>query len=104
MSNTDIALALLQMIALAIPPVAVLVKMLRKSDNIKWRTRQFSFLLAAGSILSFLGGEAAVLLYFFDNLNLPFLLRLAMVLILAALVPFALFMGVLYREHQLEYA
>lgn len=101
--SQQIALALLQMISLAIPPVAVLVKMLRKAENISWRTRQFSFILAAGSIVMFLAGEAAVLMYFRRNVQLDPLIQLSMVFILLALIPFALFMGVLYREQQLNF-
>lgn len=103
MSNA-IPLALLQMISLAIPPVAVLVKMLRKAENISWRTRQFSFALAGGSIVMFLCGEASVLVYFYNNVDLDPIIQIAMVFILLALVPFALFMFVLYREQKLNFA
>ncbi|GGL61673.1 hypothetical protein [Halocalculus aciditolerans] len=105
MSNDiTIALKLLQMISLAIPPVAVLVKMLRKAENISWQTRQFSFALAGGSIVMFLCGEAAVLVFFYQQVELSPIIQIAMVFIMLALVPFALFMFVLYREQQLNFA
>lgn len=103
MSSQDIALALLQLIALAIPPVAVLIKMLRRSDNISWELRRFSFGLALGSLLFFLSSEAFVLLYFMRSYELPITIQAALVLILAGLVPFAAFTGVLYKEHKMNF-
>lgn len=99
----DVALALLQLVALAVPPVAVLIKMLRHSDNISWTLRRVSFGLALGSLVFFLLAEAFVLTYLVRSFALPATIQSALVLILLGLVPFAAFTVVLYREHKLEF-
>lgn len=101
--ETQIALAVLQLIALAIPPVAVLLKMLRRSDNLKWRFRRASFALAISSMLLFITSGAAVLAFFYANYAVGLLIRLALAATVAGLVPFALFTGVLYKEHKQEF-
>lgn len=98
--SEDIALALLQLIALAVPPIAVLLQMLRESQNLEWQTRKFSFGLAITSIVSFLGAGAVTLLYFVQQHELGLLLRSGLILSVVGLVPFALFTGVLYVEHK----
>lgn len=98
--SQDIALGLLQLIALAIPPVAVLIQMLRKSENLQWRWRKLSFGLAILSVVSFIGTGIVVLLYFLSAFSLPPLLQAGFVLTVLGLLPFALFTGVLYREHR----
>lgn len=72
----NVALALLQLVALAIPPIAVLLQMLRKSENLKWRTRKFSFGLAIASIVSFIGAGIAALSYLASYVQVPWLLVL----------------------------
>jgi hypothetical protein len=102
--ETDIALGLLQLVALSIPPIAVLIKMLRKADDLTWRLRKLSFGLAIASVLSFIGTGAAVVTFLLSRAALPGSLVLAMVLAVVGLVPFALFTGVLYVEHRRSFA
>ena len=98
--GTNVALALLQLVALAIPPIAVLLQMLRKSENLKWQTRKFSFGLAIASIVSFIGAGIAALAYLVSYVQVPRLLVLGAGLAIIGLAPFAIFTGVLYREHK----
>jgi Flp pilus assembly protein TadB len=101
--ETDIALAVLQLIALAIPPVAVLIKMLRQSENLNWQFRRASFGLAISSMLLFITSGAAVLAFFYTNYAVGLLIQVALAATVAGLVPFALFTGVLYKEHKAEF-
>lgn len=101
--SQNVALALLQLVALAVPPVAVLLQMLRKSENLEWRTRKFSFGLAIASILSFIGAGVAALLYLVTQFEVATLLVMGMGLAVVGLVPFAAFTAVLYREHRLSF-
>ncbi|WP_227378347.1 hypothetical protein [Haladaptatus halobius] len=101
--NTNIALAVLQLLALAIPPIAVLIKMLRQSENLPWRYRQVSFALALSSIVLFLASGGAVLVYLLLNVRLSPLLMLALAFTVLGLVPFALFTGILYKEHKMTF-
>lgn len=100
MSAEDIAITLLQLIALSIPPIAVLIQMLRKSENLPWRTRKFSFGLAIVSVLSFIGSGIVTIGFFLSRFNLPVFLQTGLILAVVGLIPFALFTGVLYREHK----
>lgn len=96
----EIALILLQLVALAIPPVTIMLRMLRRSENIEWKTRRFSFVLASGSILLYIGAGIAVLAYLLSAFALPTLLQVALVATILGLLPFALFTGIVYREHR----
>lgn len=98
--SQDIALGLLQLVALAIPPVAVLIQMLRRSENLAWKWRRLSFGLAILSVVSFIGTGVAVLGYFITAVAVPPMLALGFGLTVLGLVPFALFTGVLYKEHR----
>lgn len=104
MVSNDIALSLLQLVALTIPPIAVLIQMLRRSENLSWKWRKLSFGLAITSVVSFIGTGIIVLVYFASTTGLPELLKVGIALTVAGLVPFALFTGVLYREHKAEFA
>lgn len=101
--NTNLASSLLELVALAIPPVAVLIRMLRHSDNIEWRTRKWSFALAAGSVVFFLLAAGTLAIHLVLTYSLPTTLEIALTLTVLGLVPFAAFMGVLYREQRLEF-
>ncbi|MFD1512787.1 hypothetical protein [Halomarina rubra] len=102
--ETDIALGLLQLVALSIPPIAVLIKMLRAADDLTWRLRKLSFGLAITSVISFIGTGAAVVVFLLGQAALPASLVAAMSLAVVGLVPFALFTGVLYVEHKRSFA
>jgi hypothetical protein len=99
----DVALALLQMVALTIPPIAVLIQMLRRSENLQWKMRKASFGLAIASVIAFIASGATVLGYFVSLVGVPPLLKIGLGLVLAGLVPFSLFTAVLYREHRIEF-
>ncbi|MFC4553201.1 MULTISPECIES: hypothetical protein [Halorussus] len=101
--NQDIALAVLQLIALAIPPVAVLIKMLRRSENLAWRFRRLSFGLAILSMVFFIFSGGAVLAYFYTAYQVAPLVQVALATTVAGLIPFALFTGVLYKEHKAQF-
>ncbi|MDS0260578.1 hypothetical protein NDI56_14320 [Haloarcula sp. S1CR25-12] len=98
--NEAIALSVLQLVALTIPPIAVLIQMVRKSENLPWRMRKLSFGLALTSALSFIGTGAAVTGYILLNTSLGPLLQLGLGLTVFGLIPFAAFIGVLYQEHK----
>ncbi|WP_238398099.1 hypothetical protein [Halorussus salinus] len=99
----DIALAVLQLVALAIPPVAVLIKMLRRSENLGWQYRRLSFGLAISSVVFFICSGIAVLGYFYTHFAVPTLVNVALAATVAGLVPFAVFTGILYKEHKEEF-
>lgn len=99
-TETKIALALMQLVALSIPPVAVLIQQLRQSENLPWLTRKASFGLAIISVVSFIGTGSMVVAYFAQTAGLPNLIQAGMVLTIIGLVPFALFTLVLYQEHR----
>ena len=102
--QTDVALGLLQLVALSIPPIAVLIKMLRRADDLPWRLRKLSFGLAITSVLSFIGTGAAAVVFLMGQATIPAALVAAMALAVFGLVPFALFTGVLYVEHKRSFA
>jgi hypothetical protein len=99
----QIALAVLQLVALAIPPVAVLIKMLRHSENLGWTFRKLSFGMAILSVVFFILSGMAVLGYFYTAYVLEPLIKVALATTVAGLIPFALFTGVLYKEHREEF-
>ena len=101
--SSDIALNLLQLVALTIPPIAVLIQMLRRSENLEWQMRKWSFGLAIISVVAFIGTGITVLLYFLWNAAIPTLLAIGIVMAVIGLVPFALFTGILYQEHKAEF-
>lgn len=103
MANKSLAITLLQLIALAIPPIAVLIQMLRESENLEWQTRKFSFGLAIMSIGAFLSAGAVTILYFVRQFELGILLQSGLILTIVGLLPFVLFTGVLYREHKARF-
>ncbi|MFC7141993.1 hypothetical protein ACFQMA_19425 [Halosimplex aquaticum] len=98
--SLDVALALLQLVALTIPPIAVLIQMLRKSENLPWRLRKLSFGLVIVSVVSFIATGVSVLTYFLVHVSVPGLLVVGLLLTVVGLIPFALFTGVLYKEHK----
>lgn len=102
-TTTDVALMLLQLIALTIPPVVVLIQMLKRSENLPWHLRKLSFGLVLSSIVLLLGAAIALLGYFALALSLPTTMYVALVLVFAGLCPFVVFVPVLYREHRAEF-
>lgn len=100
---SDIALNLLQLVALTIPPIAVLIQMLRRSENLEWRMRKWSFGLAITSVVAFIGTGITVLVYFLRSANVSVLLGVGIALAVVGLIPFALFTGILYQEHKAEF-
>ena len=101
--TTDVALMLLQLIALTIPPTVVLVEQLRRSENLEWQFRKLSFGLVLSSVALLFAAAAAVLTYFVVGLGLPTIVSGALVLVVLGLVPLGGFVAVLYREHRLEF-
>ncbi|WP_276253949.1 hypothetical protein [Halomontanus rarus] len=104
MSNTiDVALMLLQLVALTIPPVVVLIQLLKQSENLEWGYRKLSFGLVFSSVVLLIAGALAILTYFVTSLTLPVTVTGALVLVIVGLLPLVLFVGVLYREHRKEF-
>lgn len=101
--SVDVATALFQMVALAVPPIAVLIQMLRKSENLPWVYRKWSFGLAITSVVSFIATGALVAAYLVIHTGPPVLLSAGLVLAILGLVPFSLFTGILYKEHKSEH-
>ncbi|EMA36838.1 hypothetical protein [Halobiforma nitratireducens] len=101
--STDVALMLLQLIALTIPPVVVLVEQLRRSENLEWQFRRLSFGLVLSSVGLLFVAAAAVLLYFVVSVGLTSTLYAALALVILGFVPLGVFLAVLYREHRLEF-
>ncbi|QLG50362.1 hypothetical protein [Natrinema halophilum] len=102
-TSTDVALMLVQLIAITIPSTVVLIKQLRQSDNLEWRFRRLSFGLVASCIALLLTAAISVLSYFIAGLNLPNALYAGLVLVIIGLLPLGAFIAVLYREHRKEY-
>jgi hypothetical protein len=96
--RTAVAATLLQLVALAVPPVAVLLQLLRNSEHLGDPWRVFCFGLALSSVCFYLASGLAVLRYLHVALGEPLLLRGATGLLLLGLVPFAVFVIVLFRE------
>ena len=101
--TTDVALMLLQLIALTIPPTVVLVEQLRRSENLEWQFRKLSFGLVLSSVVLLFAAAAAVLTYFVVRLGLPTIVSGALALVVLGLFPLGGFVAVLYREHRLEF-
>ncbi|ELZ07398.1 MULTISPECIES: hypothetical protein [Natrialba] len=101
-TSTDVALMLLQLIALTIPPAVVLIDQLRRTQNLEWTVRKLSFGLVFSSVTLLLGGAVAVLLYFL-TVSLPITLIAGLLLVLLGLLPLGAFVLVLYREHRKEH-
>lgn len=101
--SVDVATALFQMVALAVPPIAVLIQMLRKSENLPWKYRKWSFGLAITSVVSFIATGGLVAAYLVIHTGPPALLSAGLVLAILGLVPFSLFTGILYKEHKTEH-
>ncbi|WP_436931959.1 hypothetical protein [Halosimplex halobium] len=101
--SQEVALSVLQLVALTIPPIAVLIQMLRRSENLPWRMRQLSFGLVIVSVVAFIATGIAVLSYFLKYVAVPQLLVVAISLTIVGLVPFALFVAILYIEHREEF-
>jgi hypothetical protein len=95
---TAVAATLLQLVALAVPPVAVLLQMLRDADDLGTPLRVFSFGLALSSVCFYLASGVAVLRYLGTAVGEPLLLRAAGGLLLLGLAPFGVFVLVLFRE------
>jgi hypothetical protein len=72
--NENIALNLLQLVALMIPLVVVLMQVLRNSGNHEWLMRKWNFRVAITGVIMFIAGVISVLLYFFQYANVPMLL------------------------------
>lgn len=101
--GTDVALFLLQLLALSIPPVTILIKLLRRSENLPWPTRQAAFFSAIASITLFLTASALVLGYLFTSINLPFLLQVAFGVTVVGMAPFLFVTVALYRDHKANF-
>ncbi len=101
--SIDVATSLFQLVALAVPPIAVLIQMLRRSENLTWRYRKWSFGMALTSVLSFIGTGALVAAYVVVQVSPPALLTAGLVLAIAGLIPFFLFTLILYKEHKAEF-
>lgn len=99
-----LALTLLQLITLGIPPVAIIGRHLWFAENLSWRMRQFGFVLATSSITFFLIAEGIVLYYVIRSLEVPTELRYGSIIIILGLVPFAVFLSVVYREAERKFA
>ncbi|SEW02013.1 hypothetical protein [Natrinema salifodinae] len=102
-ASTDVALMLLQLIALTIPPAVVLVEQLRRSENLEWRLRKLSFGLVIASVALLLAAAVAVLGYFVASVALPTAVSAGLLLVIAGLGPLGAFLAILYREHRLEH-
>lgn len=102
-ASTDVALMLVQLIAITIPTTVVLIKLLRRSGNLKWKFRKLSFILVGSCIALLLSAAIAVLSYFLAQLQLPNTISAGLVLVILGLVPLAAFIVVLYREHRHEF-
>ncbi|NUB91567.1 hypothetical protein HTZ84_10300 [Haloterrigena sp. SYSU A558-1] len=102
-ASTDVALMLLQLIALTIPPAVVLIEQLRRSENLEWQFRKLSFGLVVSSIGLLIAGAVAVLLYFVATVRLPVSIYAGLLLVILGLLPLGAFVAVLYREHRIEH-
>ncbi|WP_277554126.1 hypothetical protein [Halobaculum limi] len=101
--STDVALTMLQLQALAIPPVTILLKMLRRSDNLPWAARKAGFLSAIASIGLFLAGAAGAITFLVSTTSFPPVLQLTFGVTVLALLPFLFVAAVLYRDHQANF-
>ncbi|QCS43464.1 hypothetical protein [Natrinema versiforme] len=101
--STDVALMLLQLIALTIPPVVVLIRLLNRSENLEWQFRKLSFGLVVSSVALLIAGAVAVLTYFVASVQLAATVVAGLLLVILGLVPLGAFLAVLYREHRKEY-
>ncbi|MFB6221548.1 MAG: hypothetical protein ABEH90_08925 [Halolamina sp.] len=99
----EIALFLLQLLALSIPPVTILIKLLRRSENLPWITRKAAFFSSIASITLFLTASALVLGYLFNSITLPLLLQVAFGVTIVGMVPFLFVTVALYRDHKANF-
>ncbi|MGQ3411986.1 hypothetical protein ACT4ML_06950 [Natrinema sp. LN54] len=94
---------LLQLIALTIPPVVVLIRLLNRSENLEWQFRKLSFGLVVSSVALLIAGAVAVLAYFVASVQLAATVVAGLLLVILGLVPLGAFLAVLYREHRKEH-
>ena len=102
-ASTDVALMLLQLIALTIPPVVVLIRLLNRSENLKWQYRKLSFGLVVSSVSLLIAAAVAVLAYFVANVALPATVVAGLSFVIVGFFPLGAFLVVLYREHRKEH-
>ncbi|MFC6766086.1 hypothetical protein [Natrinema soli] len=102
-ASTDVALMLLQLIALTIPPVVVLVRLLNRSENLTWQYRKLSFGLVVSSVALLIGAAVAVMAYFVASVQLPATVVVGLLLVIVGFFPLGAFLVVLYREHRKEH-
>lgn len=102
-TSTDVALMLIQLIALTIPSTVVLIEQLRRSGNLDWQFRKLSFALVGSCVTLLLAAAIAILSYFFAGLRLPNTIYAGLLLVILGLLPLGAFIGVLYREHRKEF-
>lgn len=101
--SESLALFMLQLLALAIPPVTILIKMLRRSENISWQLRRLSFLSATSSIALFLLAIGAILVYLLGSQSLPMTLQFALGATVVGLVPFLVVTHTVYQDHKANF-
>lgn len=102
-ASTDVALMLLQLIAVTIPATVVLIEQLRRSGNLEWQFRKLSFGLVLSSIALLLAAATAVMAYFVASLQLSAAVYAGLILVILGLPPLGAFVAVLYREHRMEF-
>ena len=102
-ASTDVALMLMQLIALTIPPAVVLIEQLRRSGNLEWQFRKLSFGLVLSSVALLFAAAIAVMAYFITGVGLPTTIYAGLLLVVLGLLPLGAFVVVLYREHRLEH-
>ncbi|WP_222919785.1 hypothetical protein [Natrinema sp. SYSU A 869] len=102
-ASTDVALMLLQLIALTIPPVVVLIRLLNRSENLTWQFRKLSFGLVVSSVALLIAAAIAVMAYFVASVQLPGTVVVGLLLVIIGLFPLGAFLAILYREHRKEY-
>lgn len=96
--NTSIATALLESIALVLASTVTLAWQMRESGNLPWHLRKLGLALTGGSIALFLAAEFAVVFWLFGHEDLPAYVHTGVEFGVLALVPFLIFMAVIYQE------
>ncbi|WP_435097155.1 hypothetical protein [Halarchaeum sp. P4] len=97
---TTLAFVLFQVAALFIPAMLHIIGLLEETDNVSWRVRQTALVFSFASIVCFVAAGGTVLVYAYTVLALPPLLFAAVATVEFALLPFGIYVPLLYIDER----
>lgn len=95
-THTELAFVLFQAATLLIPALLHVIGLLSATGDVNWRLQQVMILIAFASVICFLLAGGAIVTYAWQVLALPTFLVVAVGLVELAMLPFAVYVPVLY--------